>query len=74
MLQHFCAPTFGIRIFGQGNSSTTSRRRAALKSSPALTENKAASMALQTQTWETEVKDGLALPPLLLLLYNNSYP
>ncbi|KAF1941729.1 hypothetical protein EJ02DRAFT_454847, partial [Clathrospora elynae] len=26
--------------------------------------NKAASMALQTQIWESEVKDGLALPPL----------
>ncbi|KAF1942851.1 hypothetical protein EJ02DRAFT_453949 [Clathrospora elynae] len=32
--------------------------------------NKAASTALQTQIWEREVKDGLALPPLPLLPYN----
>ncbi|KAF1946458.1 hypothetical protein EJ02DRAFT_450548, partial [Clathrospora elynae] len=42
------------RTFGQGNSNTTSRRRAALKSSPAQTANKAASMALQTRIWERE--------------------
>ncbi|KAF1935481.1 hypothetical protein EJ02DRAFT_124331 [Clathrospora elynae] len=34
-----------IRTFGQGNSNTTSRRRAALEPSPAQTSNKAASLA-----------------------------
>ncbi|KAF1936322.1 hypothetical protein EJ02DRAFT_459637, partial [Clathrospora elynae] len=40
------------RTFGQGNSNTTSRRRAAPESPPARTANKATSMALQTRIWE----------------------
>ncbi|KAF1946373.1 hypothetical protein EJ02DRAFT_450814 [Clathrospora elynae] len=39
------------------------------------TDRCAASMALQTQIWESEVKDGLALPPLPPLPHtNDSYP